>query len=204
MIAEYDRDWYDQEPYLQNRWRGWPIVKHPNDLFAYQEIISETRPDLIVETGTYQGGSALFFADMLKINYLEDSRVLTVDLAPAEPLPKNQFIEYLVGLSSTDLRVLEQVRQRAAGKKTMVVLDSDHRAAHVLKELQLYSPLVSKGCYLIVEDTHPLALYDNVEDGMAAAAVRKWNPGKHGFETDKDRERFLFSQNPNGFLKKVR
>ncbi len=35
----------------------------------------------------------------------------------------------------------------------MVMLDSNHTHAHVARELELYSPFVTKGCYLVVLDT---------------------------------------------------
>ena len=42
-------------------WMGQPIQKSPLDCWVYQELMYELRPDLIVETGTYLGGSALLF-----------------------------------------------------------------------------------------------------------------------------------------------
>jgi cephalosporin hydroxylase len=110
-------------------------------------------------------------------------------------------------MSSTDLRVLGKVEEFASGKKTMVVLDSDHSRPHVLKELRLYAPLVSVGCYLIVEDTNEDAYHFGQVgdyDGHPADAIRQWQPTNHGFEVDRRRERFLFTQNPGGYLKRVR
>ena len=207
LLTTYDEQWYGEEPFLQEWWDGWPIVKHPNDLMMYQEIIWQTQPELIIETGTYTGGSALFLAHMLDCVGPEDSSVITVDITVSPELPEHDRITFMHGKSSTDLRVLERLKDRARGKKTMVILDSDHRMNHVLKELKLYAPLVSKGCYLIVEDTHPLSVYKGEEyrnDGYPSGAIKKWNPASHGFEPDPRRERFLFSQNPGGYLRKVR
>lgn len=207
VIPEYDTNWYGEGLFLQNWWNGWQIVKHPNDLMMYQEIIWQTQPDLIVETGTYTGASALFMANILDVMGAPKSRVITIDITEPTELPDHRRIEFLQGKSSADLRVVETVRQASEGRKTMVVLDSDHRMQHVLKELKLYAPLVSKGAYLIVEDTHPLSVYsggENHDDGYPAGAIRQWNPVKHGFQVDHRRERFGFTQNPGGYLKRIR
>jgi cephalosporin hydroxylase len=205
----YATQWYAEAPFLQEWWNGWQIVKHPNDLMMYQEIIWQTQPELIVETGTYAGGSALFMANILDAMGPKHSQVVSVDIAVAPELPDHPRITFLQGQSSTDLRVVEAIQniemEIGWDCKTMVVLDSDHRQEHVLKELKLYAPLVSKGAYLIVEDTHPLSVYSGDEDrsdGYPAGALKQWNPGKHGFEADPRRERFLFTQNPQGYLRR--
>lgn len=208
MNDSYSKQWYSEAPFLQEWWNGWQIVKHPNDLMMYQEIIWQTQPELIVETGTYSGGSALFLANILDAMGPKDSKVITVDITVAPELPDHPRIKFLQGKSSTDLRVLEIIREAARGKKkTMVILDSDHRMEHVLKELKLYAPLVTKGAYLIVEDTHPLSVYSGDEDrddGYPAGAIKQWNPDKNGFWVDDRRERFLFSQNPGGYLRRMK
>jgi cephalosporin hydroxylase len=188
-------------------YRSWPIVKCPLDLWSYHEIIEQTRPTMIVETGTYCGGSALFLADQLEI--VGGGEVISIDIQPADDLPDDDRIEFVKGRSSVDLRVLDHVKERVAGRKTMVLLDSDHSADHVLRELQLYSPLVSQGAYLIVEDTNPdayRALYaaGHIREPNAgpAEALKKWQPTNQGFKVDERRERFLFSQNPGGYLKR--
>ena len=42
-------------------WMGRPIIQHPQDMVALQEIIMEVQPDLIIETGIAHGGSFDFF-----------------------------------------------------------------------------------------------------------------------------------------------
>ncbi len=204
----FSEDWYREAPFTQMWYRSWPIVKCPLDLWQYHEIIEQTRPTMIVETGTFSGGSALFLADQLEL--VGGGEVISIDIAPAEELPEDDRIEFLVGRSSTDLRVVEHVKERARGLKTMVILDSDHSAQHVLKELKLYAPLVSQGAYLIVEDTNRdayRAMYQagQLEDDQAgpAEALRAWQPTNHGFKVDQRRERFLFTQNPGGYLKRT-
>jgi cephalosporin hydroxylase len=64
-----------------------------------------------------------------------------------------EFMTFIHG-SSTDPVVIAQVKKIAHNKKrVLVALDSSHSHDHVLKELTLYSPFVSKGSYIVVFDT---------------------------------------------------
>lgn len=210
----FSQAWYQNGPYLNTFYRGNSIVKCPLDLFMYQEIIWQTRPDLIVETGTHAGGSAVFLADQLDLmvqheGLRDDAGLVTVDINTGVDLPAHPRVTYVEGWSSVDLRTLEYVQSRAEkADRVMVILDSDHSQPHVLKELRAYHEFVSPGCYLIVEDTNPDAYtameaqnYDPAK-GFASHAVKNWNPEKHGFSVDDRRERLLFTQNPGGYLKK--
>jgi len=124
----------------------------------FQEIISETQPEFIVETGTAAGGSALYWASTLNALGLEKSRVLTVDIndftkvASADPLWK-KYVTYYKG-SSIHPAIVGDMLKKVTGHKTMVTLDSNHAMNHVYQELKLYSPMVKRGSYLVVEDTH--------------------------------------------------
>ena len=118
--------------------------------------------------------------------------------------PVHRRISYLRG-SSTDPAILAEVRAAAAGKRVMVVLDSDHAAGHVAAELASYHDLVAVGCYLIVEDTnvngHPV--WPDFGPGPMEA-LDEFLVGRDDFVSDLDRERFLLTMNPRGFLRRVR
>src|SRR5919106_938018 len=109
--------------WAQTRWRQWVTLKNPLDLWVYQEILSERRPHFIVETGTLHGGSALFLASICDM--LGRGRVLTIDHRWKENRPKHPRIEYLTGLSVAP-EIVQTVRDSVAGKRAMVILDSDH------------------------------------------------------------------------------
>ena len=187
-----------ESTWQDTHWMGFTVWKTPTDLWMYQQIIFETRPTLIIETGTAHGGSALYFAHLMD---LLGGRVMTIDIEPQPNLPQHPRIEYLTG-SSVDPAIVSAVRSRVTpADRVMVVLDSDHSQTHVAAELSAYALLVSSGCYLIVEDTnvngHPVFK----EHGPGPAeAVDAFLPQHPEFARDSTRERYLLTHNPGGFL----
>jgi len=134
------------------KWKGINILKMPTDLFLYHQVIWETKPKWIVETGTKFGGSALFFQDMLD-HVGEGGRVITIDKDLSQVKERDPRIIYLDG-SSRDEKIVKRVAEMVNGEPCMVVLDSDHGRIHVKWELNYYAPLVTPGNYLVIEDCY--------------------------------------------------
>jgi cephalosporin hydroxylase len=181
---------------------GAKVLKCPLDLWVYQEIIFDTKPDLIIETGTRHGGSALYLASLCDL--LGHGRVISIDIEPAKGRPAHPRITYLLG-SSTSVQMIRDVETAVLGNAVMVSLDSDHSKAHVLEEMRLYSRFVSKGHYMIVEDTnvngHPVL----PEFGPGPLeAVEEFLVDHDEFQVDEAREKFLLTFHSRGFLKKIR
>jgi cephalosporin hydroxylase len=183
-------------------WLGTAIEKNPLDMQIYQEIIYDTKPDVLIETGTLRGGSALFFASIFDL--LKRGRVLTVDIVPEQTRPKHPRITYITGSSISEevMRTLSNAIN--PGERVMVTLDSLHTRDHVLQELKLYSPLVTVGNYLIVEDSnvngHPV-LPGTGPGPMEALTA--FLAGNTRFVPDSNREKYGFTFNPSGWLKRV-
>ncbi|HEU4543557.1 MAG TPA: CmcI family methyltransferase [Jiangellaceae bacterium] len=126
-----------------------PIWKNKHDMARYARILTETRPDVVVETGTRWGGFAAWMHDTFGMP------VITVDIDAAMHNVAREMagITLLNGKSSIELQVIDRVTAMVAQyDKVMVTLDSDHHAYHVGCEIQAYSDLVTRGCYLVVED----------------------------------------------------
>jgi cephalosporin hydroxylase len=122
------------------------IRKLPADLDRYAQVIEATRPEVIVETGTHTGASARWFAEEA------GCEVISVDVQSPTLPNLDPRVVYVEG-DSADAATAAWVAERVAGRRCMVSLDSDHSAAHVAVEIALYGPLVTPGCYLVVEDT---------------------------------------------------
>lgn len=159
-------------------WLGLPIIQSPEDIIAVQEIIWETQPDLIIETGIAWGGSVVLYASILEL--IGKGRVAAIDKVLPETniqsimkYPFSKRIHLFEG-SSTDPSIFQQVRDLIKPEdKVMVLLDSNHTHEHVYDELELWGPLVSKGQYLVVSDTL-------VEDIPAQThRPRPWGPGNN-------------------------
>jgi cephalosporin hydroxylase len=185
------------------------IEKNPLDLWMMQQIMYELQPDFVVETGTLKGGSALYWAHTLNGLGLENSRVLTVDIndytkgAAEHPLWK-KYVTFYLG-SSTDPAIVAKMAERVKGKKVIVTLDSDHTKKHVLEELKMYSPMVNKGSYLVVEDTHLDGVPTAPDFGPGPlAAVQQFlaDGGSKDFEQDLTREAYVMTFNPGGWLRR--
>jgi cephalosporin hydroxylase len=185
-------------------WLGTELLKCPMDLWLYQEIIAASRPDVIVETGTYRGGSAHYLATLC--GHVGHGQVVSIDLNPWSdmPRPQHERLSYITG-SSTDASVLAAVRTHV-GRSTnvLVILDSDHTLGHVLAELRLYQQFISVGGLMVVEDTnvngHPTWPEHGPGPWEAVDTFLKENPD---FVADRGLERFLLTMNPRGYLRRI-
>ena len=130
--------------------------------------------------------------------------MISIDIEPErEDYPQHPRITYLGGRSSTDADVLAEVRRRVEGRRTLIVLDSDHSQKHVEAELDAYAPLVPVGCYLIVEDSNIGQIREDLMPGPLQA-IETFLAGRSDFEIDREREKFLLTFNPSGYLKRIR
>jgi cephalosporin hydroxylase len=207
-------------------WLGRPIIQYPQDIVAFQELVSLVKPNLIIETGIAHGGSLVLSASMLCLLDVMEGldprksprKVVGVDidirphnLKALDEHPLRFKMELIEG-SSIDPDIIKEVRGHAYGVEGVLVsFDSNHTHEHVLAELNAYADLVSVGSYCIVFDTV-------VEDLPAGSfpdrpwdvgnnpktAVYEWLKSHPEFKIDKDIDnKLLISVAPDGFLKRV-
>jgi cephalosporin hydroxylase len=208
VVERFHKVFYDSKIWMSTKWLGIPTAQNPNDAWIHQEIIAQVKPDFIVETGTWHGGSAALWATILQqVN--PEGRVITIDIndlakaAKELPIVKDK-VEFLIG-SSVDPAIVAEVTKRVQGKKVLVILDSDHRKNHVLAEMKAYGPLVAKDSYMIVQDTnangHPVL--EKYGPGPMEA-VEEFLATNDQFLPDHEAERLMFTMHPNGYLKRVK
>lgn len=196
----YYRRWLTGGDTIDVSWFGHIVRKCPFDLWIYQELLVRNRPDLVIETGTLYGGSALYMATIMDV--MDHGHVITIDHGANPDRPQHPRISYWTG-SSIDEMIVAEARRAADGKRAMVLLDSDHSATHVFQEIMFYSPLVQVGDYLIVEDTNVNGHPTYVEYGPGPMeAVERFLSETDEFVIDRRCERFLVSMNPRGYLKR--
>jgi cephalosporin hydroxylase len=200
----YHEAFYYARLWDQVTWLGRKCLKHPVDLWVYQEILCRVRPDYIVECGTAYGGTALYLADVC--NAIGRGTVISIDIAPQPDLPTHKRLRTITA-SSTDPATLGLVRSMINDGTALVILDSLHTKEHVLAELALWSPVVSVGSYLIVEDTningHPVHTDCAIERGPGPyEAVQEFLAITPCFTVDASCEKYLVTFNPGGFLRR--
>lgn len=213
-------------------WLGRPIIQYPQDIVAMQELIWEVRPDLIIETGIAHGGSLIFSASMLALLDLVDAveancpidprqsrrKVVGVDIdirshnrEAIESHPMASRIRMVQG-SSIDEKVIAEVRKIAAGhERIMVCLDSNHTHEHVLRELEAYAPMTTKGSYCVVFDTivedMPASMFPDRPWGPGdnpKTAVREYLKTHPEFEIDRGvADKLQITVAPDGFLRRI-
>ncbi len=208
ITARFHEIWLDRETIFKGRFLGVPTLQNPMDVWITQEILHEVKPDVLVETGTFRGGSAALWATLLaQIN--PGARVITIDVedrtkaARRLPIVRDR-VDFLFG-SSIDPAIVAEVRRRVRGKRVLVILDSLHTKDHVLAELNAYAPMVPVGSYVIVQDSHVNGHPLRPDWGPGPwEAIAEFTRTTDAFVSDHSRERMLMTNNPNGFLKRVR
>ena len=185
-------------PAMRNRFLGVTTLQNPSDAWIVMEIIYDVKPDLMIDAGTFHGGSAALWAVIIEeVN--PDGRVITIDIEDQRepgaielPISKRR-VDFLLG-SSTDPEIVAEVHRRAEGKRVLVLLDSLHSKEHVAAELEAYSPLVPVGSYVIVQDT-----------GLGALqAIDEFLAANDSFSADRSRERYADTNSVRGYLRRVK
>jgi cephalosporin hydroxylase len=199
-------------------WMGRPIIQFPQDIMATQEIIWETKPDLIIETGIAHGGSLIFSASMLEL-LGGDGIVVGIDVeirahnrAALDAHPMRRRIHLIEG-SSIDLGVIENVNSFVKGRsRVLVLLDSNHEKQHVLSELRHYGKFVTVGSYMVVFDTIIDEMPASFSEGRPwgrgrgpKAAIDEFLKETDHFAVDETYpNKLLITVAPGGFLRCVR
>jgi cephalosporin hydroxylase len=198
-------------------WMGRPIIQYPQDMIAMQEIIWDVKPDLVIETGIAHGGSLIYYASLMEL--IGHGEVLGIDIdirqhnrTEIEKHPMFKRIKMIEG-SSVDENTAAVVKKFAEGKERILVcLDSNHTHEHVLRELQLYAPLVSLNSYIIVFDT----IVEDLPEGYFSqkrpwgisnnprTAVDEFLRNNDDFVIDETIDnKLLISVTPRGYLKRI-
>jgi cephalosporin hydroxylase len=183
-------------------WLGKPIWQPVLDVWTLQETIFEIKPELLIECGTYKGGSSYFFGDLFEL--MGKGRVITVDIAKLHEL-SHPRVTYLIGDCASP-EIVQQIRaerDKVTGP-VMVVLDSDHTAGHVKKELDAYHSFVTPGSFIHVQDgvidTSP-----RFAEGRPGplVAIESFVAEHKEFEVDLVRSnKFLITHHPKGWLRR--
>ena len=204
-VAAHERLMY------QANWLGRPVIQLPSDVLTLQEIIWETQPDVIVETGVAHGGSLILAASILQL--AGKGRVVGVDVEirqhnreAIEAHPLSNRIDLIEG-DSVAQSTVDAVRALIPpGARVMVALDSNHSADHVAKELSAYASLVTPGCYLVAHDGAQLWVWDNPNaaehwsDDHPLIAIDAFLRDHPEFVCDESRTRFGITSSPHGYL----
>jgi cephalosporin hydroxylase len=189
------------------KWLGHVIYQNPMDMVMFQEVIWNTAPDVIIETGSYYGGNALFFASIME-RYNKKGRVISIDTQEhCEPTAKHPQVTFIKGDCLSKDTVKQVKGMIGKTDMVMVVLDSEHSEKHVLAELELYAPLVSYDMYLVVCDTNlggnPISLVGNNDRGPTGA-LKKFQKSHPEFVHNEWCERFFMTFHPNGWLRRMK
>jgi cephalosporin hydroxylase len=198
-------------------WMGRPIIQFPQDMMAMQEIVWEVRPEVIVETGIAHGGSLVYYASLLELAGSGEVIGIDIDIRSHNRQailehPMSKRISMVEG-SSIDPATVATVAQKVAGRRAVVVLDSNHTHDHVLAELRAYAGMTCVGGYCVVMDT----LVEDMPERLAAKD-RPWGPGNNPktavaeflkenseFQIDDGIDaKLLITVAPGGYLRRVK
>lgn len=204
----------DKHKYGYNwTWMDLPIIQMPEDIVLTQEMLWEIKPDFVIELGIAWGGSLAMYAAFMEL--AGKGRAIGIDITIPKhnadaimSCPVSSRISLIEG-SSIDPEIFKRVAsQIPSGSKVIMVLDSNHTHDHVYQELNLWSPLVTSGNYIIVSDT--IVEHIPTQDHRP----RPWGPGNNPgtaalkfleensrfTSSNKYSDRAIASFNPSGYL----
>jgi cephalosporin hydroxylase len=181
---------------------GVPCIKCPFDYVMYQMILNEVKPDLLIEIGTNNGGSALYLADLM--DNIGKGEIHTIDIDDrAFPAAKGHSrIKFFHNCwESYDFSLVGEFQ------KILVIEDASHEYINTLQAIEKFSSIVSVGSYLIVEDGIIDSLgWTSEYNGGPVKAVKEFLQNHSEFQIDYNWIN-MFGDNATfntmGYLKKI-
>lgn len=211
LIDAYTRSMWNAGVFQKTTWCGIPLLQIPEDMVMLAELIWKVKPKLVIECGIYKGGGLLLYASILQL--LGRGDVIGIDIKTdlarhVQTHPLGKTIQLIEG-DSGNPKILDQIDPKllAAGE-VMVILDSDHSAAHVRKELDVFADLISPGGYLIVLDGVMGILHDvpgatpSWKEDNPETAIKEFLSKNEDFERDLTCNRLGSSFGPGGYLRR--
>ncbi|KAH9580122.1 Rhamnosyl O-methyltransferase/Cephalosporin hydroxylase [Trypanosoma melophagium] len=222
--------WFEENRIFSTlSWFGVQMQQDPSDAIVIQDMLWRVKPDLIIEIGTNTGGSAIFYATIMKA-YNPQGKIVTLDVKPISNWVKSQVMARCVGcilgtehpwwndgmihfingrITTSDVQSM--VDRFVANASTVVVIeDASHRYPDTLQNIQAVHKYVTPGSYLLVQDT-------KMDRFVTAAGARHGNY-RYGpmrsideflaknkeFVIDRRFEYLIYSQHHRGFLRKLK
>ena len=195
-------------------WLDRPIIQFPTDIVAIQELLWKIKPDIVIETGVAHGGSLVLSASILEL--IGKGKVIGVDIeirshnrVAIEAHALKHRIELIEGSSIADNTVIAVKKAAEGAQSVVVVLDSNHTEAHVLKELELYGPMVTPGSYLVAHDGAQAWVWDiprgkpEWKNDHPLNAIHKYLSTHPEFCIDQHWTRYGITSSPDGYLKRL-
>lgn len=204
-------------------WLGLPIIQDPQDICYLQEIIWETKPDIIIECGIARGGSLILYASIAKSysTKKKNTKIIGIDIKinkknynRIKSHPLGKYIK-LIEQTSDSPELFKKIKKITKNKNVLVILDSNHTEKHVLSELNLFSKLLKKKNYIFVMDTgiqfanfksfknkRPWSINNNPYS--AVKKFMKTEQGKKFRIEHKYEKRFILTSSPSGLLKRIK
>jgi cephalosporin hydroxylase len=217
-MVKIDRKYYVEEsgnvelgellPMLQKRmvgatsYFGVKTMKNPLDFWVYQEMIFKMKPDYILEVGNNWGGSTLALAHLL--DSIGKGSIIGLDIDHSK-VPKIVTNHPRITLIEDDACAsYDKVRSMIPeGARTLVIEDSSHTYENTLAVLRQYNEFVLPGDYFIVEDSIVYHGLYGTEGKGPYESIETFVSENKSFEIDRNKESFIVTWNPKGFLKRI-
>jgi cephalosporin hydroxylase len=214
---------------LKKSFLGVHFLENPNDAITIAEVLHDQNIDLVIETGTYRGAAALFFASVMyqyRYNATEKAvrpfKVITMDVSPEAKTYIDRYpllAAYIIfiphaSVSTTAKALVNLTYTEMKPINVFISLDGDHYAQAVYDELVYYQNYVSNiGNYILVQDTrlsskwHTIYCASATFDGPCNGPQEGVNwflkhEGQQRFNIDLTKE-YLFSTHHKGWLKRI-
>lgn len=185
-------------------YKGRAFLLSPFDIYNYMRLIETLRPATIVEVGAYEGGRAVWMADMLR-NFGVDGKIITIDLVAPRPFDDDR-IETVVG-NALDLRealpadIIAQLPH-----PLLVIEDAAHTSEVSVAVLNYFDPHLRPGDYIVVEDGNTGSIMGAPEISPPHRAIQDFMKRRgQDYELDLaccDRFGYNVTANPNGWLRR--